>query len=203
MFRRLFGVQAVLLAALDCALYGAIDTGGEPIVVTNGFAFVQAQINGYGPFRLLIDTGSESCLLTPEAARRSALTLDHRIVLASRAGEKTVPSSWGNRVQIGARTESDVEIQVTSLDQLRQIDPTVDGVLGMSFLRHFAYLLDYKNKWLWLGADPNERAGRLPFMVAAQWSGGRTVVPVRLEPNAKPWRLTLDSGSPVIVLACQ
>jgi len=175
---------------------------GQKIFLRSGYAFVDATINGRGPFRMLIDTGAYSCMLTPDAARRAGLSLDHRTILTTLTGEKTVPGALHNLVQAGTNSESDVDILVTELAQLRQLDGKVDGVLGQSFLSRSAYLLDYHMKRLWLGDEAIAQAGRLPIAVASARSHGRTMLPVVLAPGGAPWRLTLDSGASHVVIAC-
>ncbi len=82
--------RALVIAALVHMPGLAGEKSGEPITLRDGLAFVTATINGRGPFRLLIDTGSGSCMLTPEAARKAGLVYDHRVVLTTFDGEKTI-----------------------------------------------------------------------------------------------------------------
>jgi predicted aspartyl protease len=175
---------------------------GEKITLRDGFAFVSATINGHGPFRLLIDTGAVSCILTAEAAHEAGLVYDHRVILTTMSGEKIIAGASDNMVQVGAGQQSGVEIVVTELPEVRTLDSKADGVLGQSFFAGSAYLIDYKAKRLWLGEDAVERSKVLPVAVQAQRVRGRTVLPVMLGPGTQPWRLTLDSGASDLVVEC-
>src|SRR5579862_5569847 len=39
----------------------AADAGGVGIVLNKGYVFIEARINGAGPFRMMLDTGADSC----------------------------------------------------------------------------------------------------------------------------------------------
>src|SRR5215471_14965319 len=54
----------------------------ERLAVVDGYAFVQVRVNGKGPFRMLVDTGASSCMLSTEAATSAGLVYDHRVVVA-------------------------------------------------------------------------------------------------------------------------
>jgi len=194
--------EPILLAAVLFARGLAGGDSGQQIYLKDGYAFVSALVNGQGPFRLLIDTGAASCILTPDAARKAGLAFDHRVVLVTLGGEKTIPSAWNNTVQVGDRAESGVEIVVTEAPQLRKLDRRADGVLGQSFLSRSAFLVDFAQEKFWLGGEAVQRAGRLPIKVTASRAEGRTVLPVVLDPGTKPWRLTLDSGASHLMVQC-
>jgi hypothetical protein len=95
-----------------------------------------------------------------------------------------------------------VDILVSELPQLRDLDPKADGVLGQSFLGRSPYLIDYRQKRLWLNEQAVDQADDLPISIRVTRSDGRTMVPVVLEAGARPWHLTLDSGTSHMVLAC-
>ena len=175
---------------------------GERIILQDGFAFVNATINGHGPFRMLLDTGAAACMLTPDAARRAELKYDHRAILATLSGEKIIPAASINRVAIGTSERPGVEIDVLELPQIRNLDTVADGVIGQSFFGSSAYLIDYKRKKLSLGVEAVALADGLPIAITAAQTHGRTVLPVTLEPGAEPWRLTLDSGASNLVVEC-
>ncbi len=190
----------ILLTGLGYATCSASEN--PAILMRDGFPFINATINGHGPFRMLIDTGAASCMLTPNAARKAGLAYNHRVILTSLGGEKIIPAASNNRVEVGAGEESGVDIVVIELPQVRMLDGRADGVLGQSFLGRSAYLIDYRSKRLWRGDEAIERADRLPIAVTAGQLHGRTVLPVTLEPGGRPWRLTLDSGATNLVVEC-
>jgi hypothetical protein len=189
-------------AILSCSICFAASRGGIPLKLSEGFAFVDAAINGQGPFRMLVDTGATSCILTAEAARRAAVQFDHRVLFTTMTGEKIIPAANRNQVHVGEVIEPDVEIIIAPLKELFVLDPKVDGVLGQSFLSRAPYLIDYRHKRLLLGTDASDAADRLPIMLEPQRVLGRIAVPVLIEAGNRQVSLTLDSGAASLVLEC-
>lgn len=190
---------ALLLTGTPCLAAG---TEGEKIILQDGYAFIDTTINGRGPFRLLLDTGTTSCLLTPAAAKRAALRYDHRSELATLTGQKVVPGSWHNEVRLGGNVESDIEFLVSPLPRFPDSYFKVDGILGSNFLHRTSYLIDYRLKRLWLNEEAHSRAASLPIAVEGIGREGLMILPVVLEPGSRPWHLTLDSGTTNLVIAC-
>jgi predicted aspartyl protease len=175
---------------------------GEAVTVRQGFPFVDVSINGQGPFRMLVDTGANASLLTPEAAQRAGLAFDHRVILTTMAGEKIVKGASSNTVRVGETLETDLAILALDLPEVRALSRDADGVLGQSFLARNPYLLDYQHKRLWLGEAATEQAARLPHTVNATNTKGRTVLPVALDPDGQIWQLALDSGATSLIVDC-
>jgi predicted aspartyl protease len=184
---------------------GAANAGspGQVINVENGIVFVDVTVNGRGPFRMLVDTGADSCLLAPAAARKAGLVYDHRTVLATLGGESIKEAASKNLVEVGGRKESNVDIIATEVPHFQTLNSRADGVLGRSFLSRAPYLIDYRRKRIWLGEEATQQAERLPITVTPVHARGRTVLPVVLESGGATWRLTLDSGASHMVVECQ
>jgi hypothetical protein len=198
-------VLAVALLALPCAALNLQDHGvvlDDSILVKNGLVFVNAVINGRGPFRMLIDTGTTTSLLDPDTALQVGLTYDHRVILNSLGSERPLSATSTAEVQVGSAKETGLEIVATSIAQLRTIDRRAHGVLGQNFLSRSPYLIDYARKKLWLGEDAIRRADELPFVLSAPLSNGRTVLPVTLQAGHPSWHLTLDSGASNLLVKC-
>ena len=192
-------IFALFLFAFRCL---AADHPDDSIVLKDGFVFVNAIINGHGPFRMLVDTGTSTTLLAPEAAAEAGLKFDHRIVLTSLGGEKPLLATSAGELQVGSATETGIEIAVAAISHVRKIDPLASGILGQSFLSRSAYLIDYARKKLWLGEDAIRRAEELPYIISTPQISGRTIVPVTFQAGGPSWRLTLDSGASNLILKC-
>jgi len=192
-------IFALFLFAFRCL---AADHPDDSIVLKDGFVFVNAIVNGHGPFRMLVDTGTSTTLLAPEAAAEAGLRLDHRIILTSLGGEKPLPATFTSELRVGSAAATGVEIAIAAIGHVRKIDPLASGILGQSFLSRSAYLIDYARKKLWLGEDAIRRAEELPFIISTQQTSGRTIVPVTLQAGGPSWNLTLDSGASNLILKC-
>ena len=186
-------------------LFAGLETHGpgEPLSVSGGFIFVDVSINGRGPFHMALDTGSTSCALTPEAASAAGLLPDERVILTTTAAERIVPAVTSAQVQLGHHVVQGVEILLDRSAAVRRIDAKADGVVGQSFLRRVAYLIDYRRKRLYLEDDADRQAVRLAGgAVSAGTSQNRPVIPVILHPGTRPWRMVLDTGSNRLVVGC-
>lgn len=105
---------------------------------------VPVKINGKGPFRLVLDTGSPITFISNQAARRAGL-------LDAKAAQ--TPALLGMRGQIAARSFavgsvplSDFEVTVLDhpvIELLSHVDGPVDGIVGISFFGRFRTTIDY------------------------------------------------------------
>jgi clan AA aspartic protease (TIGR02281 family) len=172
----------------------------EPLTMVDGFAFLQVTVNGR-PFRMLLDTGASSCVLAPDAAERAGLRYNHRVVVETEAGTRTVGASTA-QVRVGNIEAFDAEIVVQPIDGIRKVDRKADGVLGQSVLGRFPFLVDYRKRRLLIGREAEESGAALGTLLAAEQVEGRLVVPVTLVKGGRPWRLAFDSGSRYLLLEC-
>ncbi|MCU1339352.1 MAG: hypothetical protein JWO19_4933 [Bryobacterales bacterium] len=196
---RISRILALALLSLGCL---AADNQGGSIVIKDGFVFVDTIINGRGPFRMLVDTGTTTSLLAPDSATAAGLAYDHRVVLISLGDETLVAATSTGELRVGSTTATGVEIAVAPIGHVRKIDRGAHGILGQSFLSRSAYLIDYARKKLWLGEDAMRRAVELPLILSAQQTNGRTILPVTLQAGGPFWRLTLDSGASNLIVNC-
>jgi len=170
--------------------------------IESGYPFIDVLVNGAGPFRMLIDTGADSCMLTPKAAKLAGLHFNARVSMVTVSGNSTVPVSPENEVRIGGNVRTRVEIAISSLDGIRQVDSRADGVIGQSFLRQAPYLIDYRAKQFWLDDEATARAAALPSAVASTPNRGETLVPVAIGTDHAVRSLMLDSGTSDLILEC-
>jgi hypothetical protein len=180
----------------------AASAGSNTLRIQSGYPFVDVMVNGAGPFRMLIDTGADSCMLTPKAAESAGLHFNARVTMMTVTGNSTVPMSSENEVGIGGNTRAKVEFVVSALDGVRQLDAHADGVIGQSFLRQAPYLIDYRARQLWLDDEAVEHGEGLPLVVNSVANSMETVVPVAIGTERAVRRLVLDSGSSDLILEC-
>jgi predicted aspartyl protease len=164
-----------------------------------GYVFVEAEINGRGPFVLLVDSGASACSLTPKAARVAELRAGYRIEMGAVSGGGMIKPAGLAEVRAGTERLSGVEVIEQEIPAVQGIEPKAEGVLGQSFLSRVRYLIDYEHRRLVFGAEAETEAADLPS-IAAQVIHGRFALGATIAGRRQ--KLVLDSGSAVILLQC-
>ncbi|HUX44002.1 MAG TPA: aspartyl protease family protein [Terracidiphilus sp.] len=162
-----------------------------PMEVVDGKPYVQVTINGQGPYRFLVDTGTGAqALVTTELADVLHLPVEGRAHLVD-------PSGQGRQhvemVRLDSLTVAGVRFtQVRALRHpLAGEDSTCQGLLGFALFRQHLLTLDYPNRRLTLATgrlDPDGEHAVLPFRMPA----GVPIVPVRV--GGKQAEAQVDSG---------
>jgi hypothetical protein len=169
---------------------GQDQSAGLKLSVIDGRTMVDCVfVNGHGPYRFLLDTGSNVNLIESGLARKIGMSATSNIEFASAAGKSMMQGSDGNEITLGPAEADDQKFLFTRLEAVQKLDPDVRGVLGQWFLGRFDYLIDLRAKRLEFGKQ--ERNGtRAGF----QWINARTIVTTSLG------GLALDSGAARLVL---
>jgi len=108
-------------------------------------------INGHGPYRFLVDTGTQTNEVDRKLARSIGLQPEYQLELATTAGASLVGGGRGIEVALSSVRGGDEEFLYTDLRGVRQVSANIQGVLGEEFLARFDYLLDLKNHRLDFG----------------------------------------------------
>ncbi|CUS46077.1 MAG: aspartyl protease family protein [Pseudomonadota bacterium] len=132
----------------DIAGSGAVEV---PIRIRSGHVYVDAEINGKGPFHLLFDTGATN-VLTPEAARRLGLAVRDNVEATGTGGVQAGGSTMVDSVRLGSVSLSDQTFYVLDLPPGASDDTPLDGLIGFEWLNRFPARLDYANATLTLYA---------------------------------------------------
>jgi hypothetical protein len=145
-------------------------------------------VNGSGPFRFLLDTGSNTNLISKRLAQQLALKTTFQTSFASLGRERMALGSAANEISLDSLEAGGQELLVADLDAAPSSG--LEGILGQTFLARFDYVLDLKHKQLSLGGDalPGKR---LPFRIL----NGRAVVSTSLG------QMVLDSGAGAVVIS--
>jgi len=155
--------------------------------------------NDSNTLEFILDTGSNTSIITPETALRLRLQAVDRMELMTANGSVVSHRSYIPHVQLGTKGVAGLEVLLDELSEVRRLDKRIAGILGQNFLSRFNYLLDYRNQ-------------RLQFVddVQASFHGTRLAVEldencmiVRSEPQpkkSKPLRLLLDSAASNLIL---
>ena len=146
-------------------------------------------VNGHGPYRFLVDTGTSVNLILSSLAVKIGMTPTFRINLTSSAGNAVMPGSDDNELRLGPAQADGQRFLLTDLAAVQRLWPDIHGVLGQRFLSQFDYLIDLRRSRLEFGKqDPEGNRTRFTLM------DGRTTVSTSLGD------LVLDSGAAGLIL---
>ena len=164
--------------------------GGVRIQVRDGRPIVDGvYLNGHGPYRFLVDTGSNINLIETRIARKIGMNATFQVDLTSAAGKIPASGSDGNEVALDSVKADEQKFLFTGLDAIHNSSPDVQGVLGQWFLVRFDYTLDLRGKRLEFGKQ--------------DWTGARSAFKMI---NARPvvstslGDLALDSAATRLTL---
>ncbi len=173
------------------------DSSWVPLSIdASGAIVVPVHINGRGPFRFLLDTGSSHSVMSRSLADGLNLEFIARTPVTTTTGREMRPVVKLDQTAIGTVRFDGLLVSVADSAQLAAIRQNIEGIIGQDFLFAFNYTLDYRRRRLsWTDDDARDGATRLP-LVAEQ---GRYLV--RLGSNGSlPVLLVPDSGSNGFVL---
>jgi hypothetical protein len=177
------------LPILVCAV-GMPAVGGVRLQIREGRPVVDGiYLNGHGPYRFLLDTGTNVNLIEKSLALAIGMNVTFYVELESAVGKISVGGSDENEVELGPAKVNGQRFLYSGLESIHKLMPDVRGVLGQSFLSGFDYTLDLRGKRLDFGTR-NSRGMRSQ----ARMLNGRTAVSTSLG------NLVLDSGADRLVL---
>jgi len=164
--------------------------GGAKLQVRDGRPVVDGvYVNGHGPYRFLVDTGSNVNLIEAGIAKKIGMNATFQVDLASAAGKVAVSGSDGNEVVLESARADEQKFLFSGLDAIHNSSPDVQGVLGEWFLSRFDYTLDLRGKRLEFG-----KQGQSGTRVAYKVINARPVVSTSLGD------LALDSAAARLTL---
>jgi hypothetical protein len=176
---------------IGCLIIAATHAfGSVKLQVRDGRPIVDGvYVNGHGPYRFLVDTGTNVNLIESGLARKIGMTTTFQVSLVSAAGSSPTSGSDGNEVMLDSVKAANQKFLLSSLDAIHNSSPDVQGVLGEWFLAQFDYTVDLRGKQLEFGTQ--DRPGtRSPFRMI----NARPVLSTSLGD------LALDSGQNRLVL---
>jgi predicted aspartyl protease len=146
----------ILLAAIAPQPSGA-QSASVPFALFDNRMLIQTSIDGRGPFTMIVDTGSDSVVVTPEVA--------HQLELATRAAGSVTGAGSGSAaigttrletIAIGTLQFNHVAAGVLDLAPIRRAIgfPRLDGIIGYDILRRFRVGVDIDEARLTLSDAP-------------------------------------------------
>jgi hypothetical protein len=173
---------AIALSALSSAAPPeSAPLGKVPFELIDNRIFVSVNINGHGPFHMILDTGA-SLAVSPEVAHQSGLTAESSSVTGG-VGEKSVEAqnSHIRDLTFGPVQLSNVECDIISTADSPNVfgKIAVDGYFGSEVFEKYVVRHDYQKKELtfydpktyaYTGSGESftfEREGNVPVMNAS------------------------------------
>ena len=104
-------------------------------------------VNGRGPYRFVLDTGSSGCIIAPGVA--DELKLPRGKDRLSRGGDGGIDipgyESWVSSLAVGEDSVAELQVIVGDCSFLeKETRLPVHGFLGTTFLEHFTVVLNYR-----------------------------------------------------------
>lgn len=160
------------------------------MLVRDGHPIVDGvYVNCHGPYRFLVDTGSNVNLIDQKLAQSIGLTAAFQTELATSAGATVASGNKEVEVSLDSAKAADQEFLFRGLETIRRRWPDIQGVLGQWFLSRFDYTLDLRGKQLTFGKQ--DRSGtHTPFRM----------INGRLSFSTSLGNLILDSAADRLVL---
>ena len=167
-----------------------------PVRTIGGYLMVvSVSINDRGPFDFLVDTGTNTTLIDPALAKELGLTPKDSLQLASLASAASVPRYYLQTFRVGPASVSNQEALAVPLPQITALDSKIRGVLGMNFLLHFSFRLNYDRRKLELYPDPEAANAPAGLRVPVEINESRLLIKVASSASPRgSWKLALDSG---------
>jgi len=100
---------------------------------------VPVSLGGEGPFRFLVDTGSQTTVLSSQVARRLSLPVTRSARIIGVGGESQAPTTRINRLALGRRTYDDLEVALLDGGHIG-----AQGILGTDSLQGQRLLIDFE-----------------------------------------------------------
>ena len=138
----LLGLAAALVATRGRADWSGVGGREVPLEGDGKTWTVRATLNGSVQGQFLLDTGATYCVISQGIARRLGLrTSGEHITVVTANGQMSVPLVTIRYFDLGSNRARDVKAVIHD-----SVAPPLDGILGLSFLNNFAYVIDAKQR---------------------------------------------------------
>jgi predicted aspartyl protease len=156
---------------------------------------VPVRLSGTGPYRFLVDTGSDRTAISRELAVRLKLAAGESALVHGIAGVATVSTASVPDLQLTRR-----QLKVTDAPLLEGANMGADGILGVDSLRSQRVMFDFEAQTLSIvpSATPDFREEPGTIVVRGHRRNGRLIV-TEATANDQPVVVVIDTGSQVTV----
>jgi len=123
---------------------------------------IEVAVHGAGPYRFLIDTGSQRTVVSTALAGALGLVPGPQVRVVGMAGAQDVATAQVNSINVGKRSFYDLLVPL-----LERSNIGADGILGTDSLQHQRVLLDFARNTIRIG-NPQELGGTRDFEIVVQ-----------------------------------
>lgn len=133
---------------------------------------IDVAVQGAGPYRFLIDTGSQRTVVSTTLAGTLGLAQGPQVRVMGIAGAQDVATAQVDSINVGERAFHDLTVPLLERGHIG-----ADGILGTDSLQHQRVLLDFAHNTIAIG-DPQDLGGRGGFeiVVRAKQRSGRLIL---------------------------
>ncbi|MGA8728379.1 MAG: aspartyl protease family protein [Terracidiphilus sp.] len=177
---RIGSACALLLALSSAPACAQMPAHTARMEVVNGKPYVMVMVNGRGPFRFVVDTGTGGqAIITSRLADQLQLPVvgQARLIDPTGQGEQRAQILLVSSLKIAG-------VEFTSVKAIRHSlaaeDDTCQGLLGFTLFHDYLLKLDYPNHLLTLSSD------------TLQADGERSVLPIRMPDGVPIASLRID-----------
>ena len=155
---------------------------------------VDVDVNGYGPYRFVVDSGADTSVVGLRIARDLSLPLGTPAVLNSTTARELVDRVRVAELKLGPSTVRDLQ-----LPALRESDVGGDGLIGIDALAHQRLMMDFERKVI--RVEDARRPTRPEFgeiVVKAKRQRGQLIL-TRVTARGVKLDAIIDTGSEVTI----
>jgi aspartyl protease/PDZ domain-containing protein len=165
-----------------------------PIEVINNHVYLDAKVNGKGPFRFIFDTGGQGVLNPDVAASLGVHTAGAMQEGGAGAGTVQTGFAWVPKVQLGGATLTHQSFAILPLGPVMQAIEGVhiDGMVGYETVARYLTTIDYAHNTMTLSLP---KAGVRPPGTAVPFVFYQTIPQYKGEVDGLSGTFEVDTGS--------
>lgn len=149
-------------------------TGQTPIVTLQtwidlyGRPTAEVKLNGQGPFKFVVDTGSNTSVLSPRVAKTLELAELPMRMVHGVTGKSEARFARIRQIETGRSVSNDLSVAIIDAPALDKLD----GILGMDMFANRRVRFNFSRKTVDLEPATSRRARRLPISVGVKLRHG-------------------------------
>ena len=152
-------------------------------------------VSGTGPFRFLVDTGSNKTVISRDLAARLGLPSGKPVRMHSMTGQSVVPTALVASIVLGGQ-----QLSISNAPLLDPRNMGADGILGLDSLRSQRLVFDFRAPSLAIvpATQPTLVEEKDTIVVRAKRRAGRLIV-TNAQADNVPLQLVVDTGAELSV----